>query len=272
MRYPWRFTPAGRIRSLGYRLLWTAANALQRSANGCLCVAAGLLRRDELRAMSQTQWSGFCTSADDVDGGLYPWERRLYERVLHTSDRMLLVGCGAGRDLIALRERGFNVTGLEQTPELVELAREHLARRGLTGDVSTGFIETWPLDGPYDAVVFSNCCYSYVHPSASRVATLARIKSRLTPQGRVVILYTGLAHRSLLAARLTGLATRLSGADWRPEPGDSFSRDYHSESVLRYEHVFLPGEVANECAEAGLRVIEEDVLEGPFWSAIAVSR
>jgi hypothetical protein len=104
------------------------------------------------------------------------------------------------------------------------------------------------------------------------VTTLARIKSRLTPQGRIVILYTGLAHQSPLAVLLTGLATRLSGADWRPEPGDCFLRDHHSESVLRYEHLFLPGEVANECAEAGLRVIEEDVLEEPFRSAIAVSR
>jgi SAM-dependent methyltransferase len=39
--------------------------------------------------------------------------------------RVLDVGCGSGRDLAWLKERGFRVRGLEGSPELAALAREH---------------------------------------------------------------------------------------------------------------------------------------------------
>jgi SAM-dependent methyltransferase len=39
--------------------------------------------------------------------------------------RILDFGCGPGRDLIALRERGHQPVGLEGAPEFVRMAREH---------------------------------------------------------------------------------------------------------------------------------------------------
>lgn len=270
MRHAEHFAPKGAARSFGYRLLWTCSDTLQQAANACLYLAAGLLRQDDLKAASQARWRQFNTSADDVDAGLEMWERRLYGNLLRPSDRVLLVGCGAGRDLIALRKLGCDVTGLEQTPELVELGREHLVRHGVTATLLTGFVETFDFDGSYDAVIFSSGCYSCLCQSASRVAALARIKARLSPDGRVIISYPMLVRRSPWSVRLTRIGARLGRADWRPESGDSFSRDHPAPRILRYQHLFNPGEVARECAAAGLRVILDEATASSFHCAVAI--
>ena len=258
------FAPSGRVRAIAYRLLWSLAHAFQRGGHACIYAAAGLLRKNDFRIASRLLWRNYGTLIDDIDGGLEVWERRLYDAVLKPSDRILLVGCGAGRDLLALREMGYEVTGLDPTPELVDQARRNLARRGFTAMVREGFIETSDLGELYDVVVLAGNCYSLLLTAASRIATLARIKAHLSPQGRVIIVYTGAVHRPPLAIHVTRITSRIAGADWRPEPGDAFSRDPVTHRLLRYEHMFKPGEVEQECAEAGLRVVR-DVRTAGFY-------
>jgi SAM-dependent methyltransferase len=231
--------------------------------------AAGLLRREDFRAASRLLWRNYGTLTEDIDGGLEVWERRMYEAVLKPSDRILLVGCGAGRDLLALREMVYEVTGLDPTPELVDQARRNLARRGVTATVREGFIETSDLGQSYDVVVLAGNCYSFLLTAADRISTLARIKAHLSPEGRVIITYTGAARRPPLAIQVTGITSRVAAADWRPEPGDAFTRDPVTHRLLRYEHMFVAGEVARECAEAGLRVVR-DVRTGGYY-AVAVA-
>jgi len=264
------FAPGGALRALAYHMLWVGAEGLQNAANACLCLAAGLLRREDLHTASQLQWRRFNTTADEVDAGLDMWERRFYDALLRASDRVLLVGCGAGRDLLHLRELGYDVTGLEPVPELVELARKHLARRNVSATLQTARIESYDLDGMYDVVLLAGGCYSYVHPSAMRVSTLAKIKSHLCAGGRLVITYTGFAPRSPFAVWLTGMGARIGRADWRPERGDSFSRGYAARRLLKHEHRFHPSEVTRECAAVGLQVIRTESTGTSLYCAVVV--
>ena len=265
------FAPSGTLRAHGYRVLWSCAEGLLKAANACLYLAVGLLRPDDLRTASQLRWRHFGTPAvDDVEVGLDAWERRLYGDVLRAADRVLLVACGAGRDLVALRELGYDVTGLEPTPELVNLARELVARRGLNVAVCAGFIETWNLDDNYDVVIFSSGCYSFVPQAASRVATLARIKTHLAPEGRIVITYLEFRQQSSLSIALMRASAGVANSGWRPERGDCFSRDHLARRVLRYEHAFRPGDVARECADAGLRVVRDEGMGSGLRCTVAV--
>jgi len=257
------FGLAGPIRGVAYALLWRCANGLQRAGNACLLVAAALQRPADLEAANETHWRSL--SSDDADGGLETWEQRLYDRALRPSDRVLLAGCGTGRDLVALVERGWDVTGLDHSSEIVGLAREALARRGLTARVIDSFIESAELDAHYDVIVLSGGTYSYVQGSARRVAMLGRLASHLSAGGRFVITYGGTTPRPTLASRLMSTVAGVTRAGWRPEPGDSFTRSYLVPRCLKYEHLFAPGEVARECAEAGLRVSEERVGSAVPW-------
>ena len=64
------FRPAGRVRSSLYGALSRCGDLFFRAGNACGYVAAGLLRRDDLRAASRRQFEHYCASDDDVDAGL----------------------------------------------------------------------------------------------------------------------------------------------------------------------------------------------------------
>jgi SAM-dependent methyltransferase len=268
---PANFAPAGAVRAFAYRCLWAGANTLQKGANACLYLAAGLMRRADLRAAAKIRWRAFGVSVDDSDSGLAVSERRMVTNLLHPSDRVLLVGSGTGRDLLGLLELGYDASGLEQVPELAEISRAHLARRGLTATVLSGLVEDAEYGGRYDAIVFSLGVYSCLPHAESRIATLRRLRAHLSPEGRIILSYTGVPAAPSLARHLMRISAVLSRADWTPEPGDAFARDYLVRRIPRYEHLFQPGDVAAECRAAGLRLIQDAVTDFSLHCAVAVA-
>ena len=146
-----------------------------------------------------------------------------------------------------------------------------VAERRLSATLIASPVETAALDGQlYDVIIFSSGCYSSLQRSQTRVAALRSLRCRLATGGRVIIEYTGFLSQSPVSRALTRLSARLWRADWQPEAGDLFSRDMATRNVLRYEHSFRPGEVAAECAAAGLAVVRDDVRTTPLCVAVAV--
>jgi len=267
-----RFAPRTAFRALLYRALFASAYYLYKAGNGCLLMAAGLLRRDELQAASIDQYRTFNVSPFEVDAGLSPVEQVFYSQFLREKDRILLVGCGTGRDLIALHLLGYDVTGLEPVPEVVALAQQHLARRGVSVPLQTGLVETAELNGRYDVIVFSNGCYSLLQGSGSRVATLRRVAEHLAPAGRIIVSYHPAKEQSRLGGWLIRTTSWLSSGDWTPEPGDTFARDLFRPGLLRYHHAFRPEEFARECQAAGFSVIADQMFSEGYRFAAAERR
>jgi hypothetical protein len=143
-------------------------------------------------------------------------------------------------------------------PASAARARAMLVKLGLVSDVITGAVETAPLHGPYDAIVFSWYAYSYIPSLARRTATLARLGAVLAPGGRILLSYVATdAPERTLPRRLTALAARACGVDWRPEPGDKVwaGDDWRA---IHYEHQFRVGELEREAAAAGFRVVSHE--------------
>ena len=271
------FLPQSFVRSTAYRLLLALARVFYiagqgRAGNGALFTAAGLLRRAELQAGSVEQYRRFNVSADDVDEGLTSSEADFYGRFISeqpTPARILLVGSGTGRDLLGLQARGYEVTGLEPGEEAVAIARQHLARRGTAAAIRTGLVQTAELGGPYDAVIFSNGCYSFLQGSAVRIAALVRVAAHLSPHGRIIVSFFPVTRQSPIGRWLTRMSARASRADWTPEDGDTFTRDAAVANLIRYHHAFAPREFAAECEHAGLRVLAEESSQDGQWFAAA---
>ena len=263
------FRPRSPVRSLVYRALLGFAHAAHKMGNGALFTAAGLLRRDELHAASVEQYRVFNLSDVEVDAGLTSAERQFYARFIEPRGRVLLVGCGTGRDMIALQEIGHDVVGLEPIAEVVEIARHNLARRRSAATVRQGLVQSAELGGLYDAVIFSNGCYSFVPGSVERIGALRRVAEHLSPRGRIIISYHPATAQSAAGRWLTRAATRVSGAGWVPEPGDIFSRDNAVRDLIRYHHAFACAELAAECAQAGLYVIANEPTSDGQWFAAA---
>ncbi|MEO5739411.1 MAG: class I SAM-dependent methyltransferase [Vicinamibacterales bacterium] len=241
-----------------YRALCGLGSKPGKAGNAMLYLAAGLQRASELESISLEEWNTFSVSDTEVDAGLEADEQRFFSRFLGPRDRVLLVGCGGGRDLVALCRMGHHVSGIDHSPAAIEAARSHLERRGLKATLSVGAVQYAAIHDPFDVVLFSLGCYSFIRGSQTRIATLSRLRAHLAPEGRMLFSYYPFESQSRIGRWLTCTSARLSGADWLPERGDIFSRHGNTTRVLRYRHDFTIGELARECAAARLRVVTDE--------------
>jgi len=94
---------------------------------------------------------------------------------------VLDVGCGSGRDLLWLKQRGYDVLGLERSPGLAELARAHAGCEVLCEDCDVFDFTTLSVD----AVILIG---ALVHVPRDRFpASLARILQALKLGGHVLL-------------------------------------------------------------------------------------
>ena len=248
------------VRGLLTSPLSALARVLAQASTVATYAAAGTLTLEALRRDAQRDWRDFGVGQSDQDiaAGLFPWERDFCLPFLKPSDRILVVGCGSGRDLLALLELGYHAAGLEPVPHCVALAERRLAERGRRAELITAPIETAALQPRYDVFLFSWFCYSYIPLRARRVRALEKVRALLPPDGRVLISYIRaqpLPRRSLW--RLARAAAWAARSDWRPEYGDVFAAR-HDNRCIHYEHRFTPAEIEAEAAAAGLTVAFHD--------------
>jgi len=253
-----RFSPHGPIRSALYGVLWAAIAVFEKASRACLYLSAGLLRQEELRDIGRRRAALFPAPDEHMDAGLEPWEERIYFRVLRDADRVLVVGCGGGRELLALSARGYRVTGIDQVPALIEAARRHLARRGLAATLIAAPVETAILPETYDVVIFSALVYGYLPGSEGRLATLARLKAHMAPGGRLVTSYIEGGARSPLGLWLVRAAGLLGRTDWTAGREDTFALGPLTQRLPFYERRMSADAVRQELSAAGFHVIRDE--------------
>ena len=236
---------------------------------GCLYLGAGVLTVRQLQEARAVRWEAYGAIECSEDSSLEEWEQQVYRDVLRSSDRVLLVGCGTGRDLIGVRRLGCEVTGIEQSAMLADKARAQLQKLGLASTVITESVESYAIDEQYDAVVFSLYMYSYIIGAASRIAVLTRARNALLPYGRVIISYATVQRQSPVWIFLARIGSLCSRSDWRPHDGDRLHRPLSQPDVLHLEHQFSEEEIAGECRAAGLRVIRDEPISPLFRFAVA---
>jgi SAM-dependent methyltransferase len=197
--------------------------------------------------------------------GLHPDEQALLTKLSRTEGRLLLLGVGGGREAIPLAKMGFEVTGVDFVPEMVEKAREkadyHKVKiKGLVQEISKIDVPA----GSYDVVWLSAAMYSCVPTRGRRVQMLRRIGKALKPGGHFICQFRWAtndvpAHLWELARKIVAFLT--VGNRWY-ERGDMLW--YNREFVRAFS---LEDEVRSEFAEGGfdivyLQIVEEILLGG----------
>ncbi len=234
--------------------MWSTGWIVELAGRGLTHVAAGTLSVADLRATIADGWEHFGGREDDTLSGLTPWEQACYDRFLRPGERILLVGCGTGRDLVALLRQGHHVVGVDPAARAIVVARQTLDRLGLAAELHTAGIETVALSGTFDAVVFSWFCYGYIPQSRSRREVLGKVAAHLRPGGRIIVSYCPSPAHGRLPIALTQLAGRLTRSDWRAERGDRIWISAPRRRTLHFQHEFVEGELDAEAEAAGLRV------------------
>jgi len=238
-------------RTVPYALLWGAARALELAGRASLYLAAGTLRLHDLRGAIAKAWEEFGRGEGLILSGLMHWEQALYDRFLKPGDRILVVGCGTGRDLIALLKLGHRVEGLDVAPRAVALARQMLETERLAAELYTGAIEAVALPGRFDAFIFSWFCYGYIPQADTRIGVLSKVgqDGNNGTNARIFIPI------ETMRIRLAQLASCLTASDWRAEPGDVIGPAAGDRRVVHYRHEFRDSELETEARAAGLTVV-----------------
>ena len=91
------------------------------------------------------------------------------------------VGCGAGLLTEPLARLGARVSGIDASPELIAVAREHAAAMGLDIDYRAGDVQE--LEGRFDLIT----CMEVIEHVADPAAFVQALARRLAPGGLLVL-------------------------------------------------------------------------------------
>ncbi len=185
-----------------------------------------------------------------VDSGLTPEEASLLEKTDLKQGRLLVLGLGGGREAIHLAGTGFETTGVDFIPAMVEKAKENATRRGVRIEGVVQEIST--LDaapGSWDLVWLSSAMYSCIPTRKRRVGVLKRVLGGLKPGGFFICQFHWDPRRvfSPRKERVKKLIAWLTLGNIRYEKGDLL---WHN---VEFIHAF-----------SSLEDIRSEFLEGEF--------
>jgi SAM-dependent methyltransferase len=196
---------------------------------------------------------------DLIYSGLYPDEQALLERLPKKEGKLLLLGVGGGREVTPLARMGFEVTGVDFVPAMVEKAKENAVRHGVRIE---GLVqEISKIDVPaasYDVVWLSAAMYSCVPTRGRRVEMLERINKALIPGGYFICQFRwdmrgGPAHIWALGRKVVAFLTL---GNLRYERGDTLPNN------IEFIHAFSrEDEVRSEFTEGGFNVLHLHITE-----------
>ena len=106
--------------------------------------------------------------------------RKKFASYLPGEARVIDMGCGSGRDVMAFSDMGHDAAGLDGAKELLKLAEERLGIKTVVADMSE-YIAASPYDGIW-------CCASLIHLNDEEKARFFRNLDRnLKPGGALFI-------------------------------------------------------------------------------------
>lgn len=214
-------------------------------------------------------------ASEQVGDGLTEIERMLIRGPMATRGRVLDVGCGAGREAIALAKLGYEVVGIDIASRAIEAASRNAREQGLDIPfLRLAAHEVSPTLGRFDYVLTTVGFYQFIPTQTLRLRTLRALAGVLT-RGGVLFLD---AHwmppdyqpgvRTRLVDGLRRLRRLMPRTACATEPGDQLmnlvspASDPH---VWVFRHVFARRrEIEEELHRAGL-AWEGEPIEQMLW-------
>jgi len=219
----------------------------------------GVLARERLHAVDEEYYSR--SKRDSSDGynyhskeynrrGLWDWEHRILTDYFAGCRRLLLIGAGGGREVLALQRLGYRVDGFESHPDLVLAANELLRAEGQDATVQLAPRDRSPNTGTtYDGIILGWGAYTLVQGRRSRIALLQQLRSQTRARCPILLSFyyrLGTPWVYAIAAFVANTLRRVLGRE-SAEVGDWL--------VPNYVHYFAQHEIVAELAEGGFDTI-----------------
>lgn len=178
---------------------------------------------------------------------------------LQSGMAVLDIGCGTGRHSIELAQRGFNVTGVDLTPEMLNEARQKSAAAGVDVEWVEGDATQFARIGAYDAAICIceggfNLTDHGVNPVQHNLGILNSISASLKPGSPFLL--TALNAYSVVR-RLTDEAVAngsFDPASMTMYYADEMSLPEGPFTMYIHERPFFPPEISSMLYHAGFDV------------------
>jgi SAM-dependent methyltransferase len=100
-------------------------------------------------------------------------------------ESILDLGCGTGGHAIPLARDGWNITGVDRSPQMVEIAQAKAKAAGVEDRVRflTGDLQTFEAGSTFDVVICLFAVFSYLTKLEDLVASFRNVRRHLKPGG-----------------------------------------------------------------------------------------
>src|SRR5690348_3432026 len=120
----------------------------------------------------------------DVEVEDFDEDRPLIEQWARSLRGPLLdLACGTGRMALRMAELGYQVTGVDITPEMIDWARQKGTKQGVSIDWVVADARTFQLQKQFPFIYMLENVFQFFLTRADQEAMLARVREHLLPEG-----------------------------------------------------------------------------------------
>ena len=252
-------------------LIQSLGKFIQRSSTHFLPIALMVMKPDDLVKFSQESYSrsknvALFSNKEKIDSGLNADETAMAEMIPLKKGKLLLLGIGGGREALHFSRIGFEVTGIDFVPEMIEKAKQNAASRGLKIEVLVKDITKLDLaESCYDVIWVSGGMYSSIPTKKRRIEMLKKMKKFLKNKGYLLCTFS-FDEMYSISSPLREFAKKalafMTLGNLRYEKGDIISRGFE------FLHVFSSvEELAFEVESGGFEIVKINISKRPMaWS------
>jgi SAM-dependent methyltransferase len=139
---------------------------------------------------------------------------------------LLDLACGTGRMALRMAELGYQVTGIDITPEMIQRARQKAVKQGVSIEWVLDDARTFHLGKQFSFIYMLENVFQFFLTRADQEAMLARVREHLLPQGCLLFETRNPTPHNLVVGR-------------RPEP-QKFTLPGGGHLVITEQHYYDP--------------------------------
>jgi len=163
----------------------------------------------------------------DLEDEGYNDDWQLTEQWAHLLGGPLLdLACGTGRMALRMAAQGYQVTGVDITPEMIEWACQKAAKQAVSVEWVVADARTFKLQKQFPFIYMLENVFQFFLTREDQVAMLARVREHLLPEGCFLFETRNPTPRNLLEGR-------------RPEP-QKFTLPDGGHLVVTEQHYYDP--------------------------------